>query len=217
MYNRVSTYSQIYCRSFRIIIFPSVQPFFLPPHHSANSNMKNMKKLITISALLLSLPLVAQENVTERFGMYGRASFGVLAGEYASSSFRASSGVRFGNHIETGIALGWERYSYNNYAPVMLEARYLPLNGKKHPYIQLSGGYLAGLNPFYRQSGSYTLGAHIGITHYYGAHFGISTEIGYRYSFVEIPDWYYWNDITYPGIAKQAFHALEIRIGVAFR
>lgn len=171
-------------------------------------------------ALLLagSGKLVAQHDSVSsgNIPIYGRFNFGVLTGERASASFQLASGVRLGKHLETGFGFGFENHYYSGYAPLFAEVRYQIGKGESFPFIDIMGGYMASLNQSYSASGGYTIGSHIGVTHYFTKHFGITAAIGYRFVQVNNSYIYYLWDGSQSDIIYR-LNRFEMRIGIAFR
>jgi hypothetical protein len=168
----------------------------------------------------LALYLNAQgQTPLPKIRYYGRASAGVLTGQTSSVSFQVANGIAV-NHVDLGLALGLEVHDYSAYAPIALESRYNFGKGTIQPFIGVCVGYLAALNTYHSYRGGHTAGINIGVTHFITKHFGISTALGYRYSYTnqQPPEgytelqWYYngQNMIRYN-------HRLEFRVGIAIR
>jgi hypothetical protein len=186
-----------------------------------------MKTVIIIAALCFAQQLFAQAETipapTLKGGIYNRTSLGILAGEESSNiSFMSSNGYRFKNNIELGVGLGLERSYYSWKAPLFLDMRYnfkLKKAASTFPFVSLIGGYEAGLNNYTRSRGGFG-NASIGLTHYFTDHIGITTSLGYRYSYSEEDNQYYCFDLIYypyPSTTIKELHRFEMRIGLAIR
>ena len=151
-------------------------------------------------------------------GYYGRATAGVLAGEYSNMSFQFANGFRLGQ-TEIGLGLGYESYYGSRFAPMFLESRYHFLRKKStQPFVGVSAAYLASLNQsyYYNTRNGYSFGGSIGITHYFTKHVGVSSSIGYRYIATQEQQQYMY--LMYPPtIVQREMHRLELRVGIVFR
>jgi hypothetical protein len=180
--------------------------------------MKHILTLLLFAALCLNS---WSQTEIPKIGYYGRASVGVLTGEYSSVSLNVANGISVG-HVDLGLGLGLEVHDQSTYAPILVESRYNFGKGATQPFIGVGGGYLAAVSQInnYQYQGGYTLGANIGMTHYFSKHFGITTTLGYRFSYTHnrFPEWMYVD----PGFAPdynviRDMHRIEVRLGVAFR
>lgn len=177
-----------------------------------------MKQFILLFFLIGSGILLAQRDSVSsgNLPIYGRFNFGILTGERASASLQMVSGMRFGKHFETGMGFGFENHYYSGYAPLFAEARYVLGKGESQPFIDVMGGYMASLNQFQTGNGGYTIGSHIGVTHYFTKHFGITATIGYRYVQLNNRYYYLWNESSQQYMTYH-LNRFEMRIGIAFR
>ena len=180
-----------------------------------------MKVLFTVFFLLASAAVTAQVVETApkaEGGVYNRITGGVLTGERSSLSFQFANGYRFGKHFEAGLGLGFEAYYGDRYVPLFLETRYNFTKGNTTPFVGAMGGYMAGLNQYYTTSRGATVGANIGITHYFTKHFGVTTMLGFRYTQTEERSQYYY---IWPGdeppLVIEEMGRIELRVGIAFR
>ncbi len=185
-----------------------------------------MKSLIIIATICITQQLFAQLDKLPiniaKGGIYHRTSLGILAGEnHSNLSFLTSNGYRFKNNFELGLGIGLERVYYGSKAPMFLDFRknfQLKNSTSTLPFVSLMGGYEAGLNNYSRSQGAFA-GASIGFTHYFTERFGITTSLGYRYSYSEDEYPYYYFDIYYPYPMKtiNELHRFEMRVGIAIR
>jgi hypothetical protein len=179
-----------------------------------------MKALFTALALLFSATVMAQTDAPApkaEGGVYNRITGGVLTGERSSLSFQFANGYRFGKRFEAGLGLGFESYYGDRYVPLFLETRYNFTKGNTVPFVSIMGGYLAGLNQYYASSRGATGGVHIGMTHYFTQHFGVTTALGFRYTQTEERPQYYY---IWPGdspLVIEEMGRIELRVGIAFR
>jgi hypothetical protein len=179
-----------------------------------------MKVFFTALLLLASAAVSAQTDMIApkaEGGVYNRITGGVLTGERTSLSFQFANGYRFGKRFEAGLGLGFESYYGDRYVPLFLETRYNFTKGNTVPFVGAMGGYLAGLNQYYASSRGATVGANIGMTHYFTKHFGVTTVLGFRYTQTEERPQYY---MMWPGempLVIEEMGRIELRVGIAFR
>ncbi len=178
-----------------------------------------MKNIISILLFIgLCLNSYSQTEIP-KMSYYGRITTGVLAGNYTSISLHVANGISI-NHVDLGLVLGLETHDDSGYVPILVESRYNFGKGNTKPFIGGCGGYLAALNNYYSKQGGYSIGANIGITHYFTKYFGITTAIGYRFSYTDkrIPDTMLMDFAPYPSpeIIKN-LNYIEFRVGISFR
>jgi hypothetical protein len=183
--------------------------------------MKRLLSIFLFTVLCLNGFSQPNPNRASKLGYYARVSVGVLTGDLSTVSVLASNGISMGR-IDLGLGLGLEGHDFRGYAPIMIESRYHLTNGVTQPFIGIGGGYLAALNNYYNDyRGGYTAGANIGMTHYLTKHIGITTTLGYRFSYTHlyVTNWasvqpsYYSTD---PNLVRN-MHRVEFRVGMAFR
>jgi hypothetical protein len=181
-----------------------------------------MKRLFTILSFTALCLTTYSQTETPKIGYYSRASVGVLTGRRSTASLQVANGISL-KHTDLGLALGLEVHDRTGYAPIMLESRYNFGDGATQPFIGINGGYLASLsgNNYTPYRGGYTMGVSVGITHYFTRHFGITTAIGYRYSFTnaDVPYWVNIED-EWPTYGQNVIldqHRFEFRVGIHFR
>lgn len=155
-------------------------------------------------------------------GLYSRLAAGIMAGDYSNGFAQLSTGYRFGKHVEAGLGFGIQNAGYNRYAPLFLESRWY--FGKRNvlPFVGIEGGYLTSLNSTYYypdKKGGYTFGLNIGVRRDFTKHFGISSSVGYRYTYTNQPyyPYVYYVDYYYYEPTKLEAHRVELRIGIHFQ
>jgi hypothetical protein len=182
--------------------------------------MKRISSILLFTGLCLNA--FSQTPPTPKIGYYSRASAGVLTGDHSSMSVQVANGISL-RHVDVGLGLGLEMHDQTGYTPIFIESRYNFGNGSTQPFAGICGGYLATLNNnMYNDPyrGGYTMGAQIGMTHYFSKHFGISTTLGYRFSFTN-NTYPHWADVSMWSYYGQNViwdkHRIEVRVGVHFR
>lgn len=145
-------------------------------------------------------------------GFYNRTSIGILSGESFDASLRVVNGFALNRHWELGLGLGLESMRWDGYIPVFLEARYAVFKGSTRPYLGVHAGYEMPVRNMQFDKGGFSGGVEFGVTNYFSRHIGISTSIGYRYSYmVQKNSW--WDDF----VTTTQMNRFEIRLGFVFR
>lgn len=147
-------------------------------------------------------------------GFYNRINFGVLGGSNSSLSFNIINGYCINEHWSVGLGLGVEQFAWNHYVPAFIEGNYNIWKGKTSPWINAMAGYQVPFRNIGSNQGGFTCGGKVGISHFVGKHFGITTSLGYRYAhLIDQTNWWGWDSF----VTISNINRFEFRVGMVFK
>ncbi|MCE3296759.1 MAG: hypothetical protein K0R65_2473 [Crocinitomicaceae bacterium] len=166
-----------------------------------------MKTVILALSLVLSAALSAQEAETPG-KCYNRSTLGLLCGNQSSVTFNVINGYRFSPNFGAGVGIGTEFYLGDQHFSCFGDVFYQLNKSSSKPFAALNFGISEPRQQNSFNKGGVFAGASIGISHFTGKHFGLTTSVGYRISMLDFrSSW--WDDYITRGYFKQ----LELRFG----
>jgi hypothetical protein len=189
--------------------------------------MKNLS--IAICLVLTSLSYgQKEENESSKINFYNQTSVGIITGQASNRSFQSTSGIVFNNRIGVGLGVGVEGFRYQDYVSLLLDGRYDLLKSRTGPYLQVSSGFVlptARMYDYEYLHFGFATGISIGMNVFFTKHLAISTSLGYRFNFYQVPKTYWWGwgwgfDQVYDkGEDMEIYNLnrLELRVGITIR
>lgn len=168
-----------------------------------------MKNIILSSCICLSGILTAQtgEN-TEAGNCYNRTTIGLLCGEQSSATFNVINGYRFSPNLGAGIGIGTEFYLGDQHFSCFADLTYQLDKKSSKPFASINFGISEPRLQNSFNKGGLFAAASVGIAHFTGKHFGVTTSVGYRLSVLDFRN-SWWDDY----ITRGRFNQLELRFG----
>jgi hypothetical protein len=194
-----------------------------------NANKKDMKRILITFSLILSVLSYGQEieqEATPKIKFYNQTSVGLVTGLSSNQGILSTSGIVFKNRIGVGVGAGIEGFRYQNYVTLLLDGRYDLLKSRTGPYVQVSSGFVF---PTYRMHDyeylhyGFSSGISLGMNVFFTKHLAISTSIGYRFNFYQVPKTYWWgwgmDQVFSKGENMEIYNLnrLELRVGITIR
>ena len=168
-----------------------------------------MRTAIIALYLLVAGSRVAQtENPQPESKCYNRTTLGLLCGKQSSVTFNTINGYRFTPNFGAGIGLGTEFDLGDQHFSCFADVVYQLNHKSSKPFAALNFGITEPRLQNSFNKGGVFAGASIGVAHFTGKHFGLTTSVGYRVSVIDFRD-FWWDDY----ITRGYFNQLELRFG----
>lgn len=94
-----------------------------------------------------------------------------------SFGLKTTNGYQFNEHFSLGIALGFDKYRYASFSPVLLDLRVKMIKGRTSPVLNISTGYSFGISGI---AGGLTINPSFGINTYIFQDATYFFNIGYK-------------------------------------
>lgn len=150
---------------------------------------------------------------------YNRTSFGLLAGNQSSFTISAVNGYNFNQKWALGLGVGTEKYGdyyywYNGarHLSIYGDLQYSFKNSQSTPYLAFDAGFSSPLRINNTSKKGFFLGLEFGVLHYSNPDFGITTSLGYRFSYLQGKHRYYEDYYTIDYVNQ-----IQIKFGVIFK